>query len=120
MKRICIIGLTLLLVGCSAAGNFPHTSATNVDLAKKNYRVVKANAIGTSTGFSLLGILPLACPRVAKAKQHLTENAYGDRDGAFALINVTQEKSNTYLILFSLPKITMSADIIEFTDGGSN
>ena len=33
-----------------------------------------------------------------------------------ALANVAQDKSTVYLILFSIPKITVTADIIEFID----
>jgi hypothetical protein len=32
------------------------------------------------------------------------------------LVNVVHERSSTYFILFALPKITVRADVIEFTD----
>jgi hypothetical protein len=35
---------------------------------------------------------------------------------AQAYINVAEEKSTLYLILFSLPKLSVRADIVEFTE----
>jgi hypothetical protein len=39
-----------------------------------------------------------------------------------ALTNKTEDRSTWYLILFSIPEITVTADVIEFTDkaGGDN
>lgn len=111
---IAVVGL--LAVGCTAMGSMPQGTQTTVDLSKKNYRVVKANAVGESTGFSLFGVIPFSSPRHTKAMTNLYAKAEIKEGTAFALTNVLQERSNTYLILFSLPKLSISADVVEFTD----
>jgi len=118
MKRnFVLVGLALLLLtGCSAVGKFPHSSVTNVLLQENNYCMVKPNAIGTSTGFSLFGLLPMSAPRYTNAMTDLYDSAFLSNDRAYALANVVQEYSNAYLLLFSVPKLTVRADIIEFVD----
>ncbi len=106
----------LLLNACSSRGSFPHNSGTTVDLSRKNYRIVKPNAIGTSSGFRLLGIIPLAAPSYTSAMSDLYDNARIREGSATALVNISEEESGIYLILFSIPKLTVRADIIEFTD----
>ena len=112
-----VIGiLGLFLAGCTAVGSLSHGEATTVGLSRKNFRVVRANVIGESTGFSLLGFIPFVPPRQTKAMTDLYAKAGITEGTAFALTNVIQERSNIYLILFSLPKISIRADIVEFTD----
>jgi hypothetical protein len=118
MKVIICALLVLLLAfgGCSGKGVFRVSSGTQVDLSRKNYRVVKSNAVGSSSGFKLLGIIPFASPSYTSAMSDLYKDAKVQDGSANALVNVTQEESGIYLILFSIPKLTVRADIIEFTD----
>ena len=105
------------IAGCTRSGAFPHSSGTQVDLTRNNYRVIKPNAIGTSSGFRLLGFIPLASPRYTAAMSDLYRKAGVSEGGtAQALANVTEEHSSLYLILFSIPKLTVRADVIEFTE----
>ena len=104
------------LVGCSSVGTFPHASGTSVDLTKKNYRVVKANVTGESTGFALLGLIPIVSPTYTDAMSNLSAHGGIQEGKAQALVNVTQDRSTIYLILFSIPKLTVRADIVEFLD----
>jgi len=120
MKRkyfiICTL-IFLLFIGCSTGtGRYPTRAGTQVDLSRKNYRMVKVNAIGVSYGFRLLGIIPFASRRHTEAMSDLYEKAGLSDEKAFALINVADEESTIYLILFSLPKLTVRADVIEFID----
>ena len=116
--RILIIGICgiALLSGCASMGAFPHATGTEVDLNKKNYRVVKANVTGESTGFALFGIIPFVSPTYPDAMSNLSANGGIQEGKAQALVNVTQDRSVIYLILFSIPKLTVRADIIEFLD----
>lgn len=111
-----LLALLMISTGCSRVGTFPHSSGTEVDLTKKNFRVVKANAVGSSSGFALLGIIPFAQPSYTSAMSDLYDDAGIEEGTAQALVNVTQERSSLYLILFSIPRLTVRADIIEFVD----
>lgn len=103
------------LIGCSSVGTLPYGGTTKTDLTKKNFRMVKANARGQDSGFWLLGIIPFSSPTYADAMASLHEGV--EMEGkATALANVAKDKSTLYLILFSIPKITVTADIIEFLD----
>ena len=79
--------------------------------------MIKAGAIGHSSGFKLLGIIPFASPNYAEAKTDLYKSVGEPLTGrSVALANQTEDRSSIYLILFSIPKVTITADVIEFTD----
>jgi hypothetical protein len=114
---ILIIFLLLSISGCATStGIFPHTTGTNVDLTKKNYRVVKVNVVGKSVGFKIFGIIPITSPSYTGAMTDLYSNSSIKVGKAHALVNVIQERSSIYLFFFSIPKLTIRADIIEFTE----
>ena len=114
-KNYLILGiLFLFLMGCSSLGTFPHWTGTEVELTKPNYRVTKVNAIGESAGFSLLCLIPIVPPRYTTAMGDLYSKAGVSEGKSTALVNVTQEVSNSCLILFSTPTLTIRADVIEF------
>ena len=121
-KRVSAIGTVFLLgllaipSGCVNRGDFPRATGTQVELSRDNYRVVKSNVIGESTGFYFLGVIPILPPRRTAALTDLYSHTGLSAGKAEALINVAQERSTLYLILFSLPKLTVRADIIEFTE----
>jgi len=95
----------------------PNTTTTGVQLSQNNYKVVKAGARGESRGFRLLGIIPFGSPKSGAAKQRLYASVDQPLTGrAIALANQTEDRSTLYLILFSIPKLTVTADVIEFTD----
>ncbi len=104
--------------GCSSVGEMRGgTTGTDVQLNQKNYKLIKAGAIGHSYGFKLLGILPFDSPTAAAAKADLYKSVGEDLTGkAAALANQTEDRSSLYLILFSIPRITYTADVIEFVD----
>ncbi len=115
LTAVCML-VTLLAVGCTSTGTFPQTSGTQVDLSKKNFRIVKANAMGTSSGFKLFCFIPFTAPTYSEAMSDLYQKAGLTEGRAQTLTNVTQERSSLYLLLFSIPKLTIRADVIEFTE----
>jgi hypothetical protein len=131
MKLLKIIPILCLLTGCAAAlpalpalsGLIPASAGpqvlttTTVNLSRQNYKIVKANAIGSSVGFSFLGLFTFKSPGYDEAISSLYQYAGISEGRAQALVNVMHERSTTYFILFALPKITVRADVIEFTDG---
>jgi hypothetical protein len=100
----------------------PGGTGTNVTLQGNNYKMIKAGARGESGGFMLLGIIPFTLPNYADAKSDLYKSVGERLEGrSIALANQTYDTSTLYLILFSIPKITITADVVEFTasSGGS-
>jgi hypothetical protein len=115
VASVCLLAV-FLAAGCTSTGTFPQTSGTQVDLSRKNFRVVKANAMGSSSGFKLFGFIPFSAPTYSEAMSHLYKKAGVTEGKAQTLTNVTQERSSLYLVLFSIPKLTIRADVIEFTE----
>jgi len=128
MKSLKILPILLLLAGCAAAlpalpalsGLIPAANGTHilttttVNLSRKNFKIVKANAFGSSVGFSFLGIFSLKSPSYEEALTQLYRSADVSEGKSQALVNVMHEQTSTYFILFALPKITVCADVIEF------
>jgi hypothetical protein len=120
IKNLIIFCPFILLAGCASQGEFNHLNATDVNLNSNNYRIIKAGASGCSTGFNLLGFIPFASPHYSEAKADLYHSVTEPMNGrAIALANQTEDRSTIYLILFSLPKVTITADVIEFTGTNS-
>lgn len=116
LKILFIITIHILIYGCApAVGNMPQVSGATVDLRENNYKIIKVGAEGESKGFSLLGFIPLVSPTWAEAKADLYKKIGQKIEGrSIGLANQTEDWSNLYLILFSLPKITITADVVEF------
>ena len=112
------VALSILGTGCSSMTVNPQSSTvTGVQLSENNYKLVKAGVIGRSYGFKVLGIFPLASPSVGVARSELYRSAGSSLAGkSIALANVTEDRASTYLIAFSIPRLIITADIIEFTD----
>lgn len=90
---------------------------TEVNLAKSNYTIVKAGVKGESTGFCMFGFICFVSPNFADAKADLYQNANAKLEGrSIALANQTIDESSIYLILFSIPRIAITADLVEFKD----
>ena len=129
-KGLALLPILWSLTGCAAAlpalpalsGLIPATggpqvlTTTSVNLSRQNYKIVKANAIGSSMGFSFLGLITLKSPGYYEAITQLYQYAGVAEGKSQALVNVVHEHSSPYFILFALPKITVRADVIEFTD----
>jgi hypothetical protein len=97
-------------------GSMSGNTNTHVDLVGNNYKMLKPGASGSSSGFKLFGIIPFFEPSYAEAKTNLYNSTGLDLTGhAVALANQTEDHSNMYVILFSIPKVTVTADIVEFT-----
>ena len=122
----------LLLVVCSVTGCGPIPplpitlpsraeqvvvlTQTEVQLAQRNYRVVRTQVVGSSRGVALLGLLTVKPPDAIAAFAHLV-HAGGLAEGqARALINVIQHSRTPFFLLFSLPTITFRGDVVEFVD----
>jgi hypothetical protein len=114
---ITLICLCFISAGCCSLGTQPTPRAigTSVDLNRKNYRTLKAAVQGIDGGFRLFGIIPFA--RVSEGDAMVNLYSKVDVEGkATSIMNVTREYANRYFILFSLPYVKITADVIEFID----
>jgi hypothetical protein len=116
IRTLFLLGLLVVSFGCANRGVVPYPTGTQVELTRKNYRIVKSNALGRSSGFSFLGVIPILPPRQTNAMSDLYSRAGLSEGKAQALVNVIQEKSTLYLILFSVPRLTVRADVVEFIE----
>ncbi|MCG3149987.1 MAG: hypothetical protein PCFJNLEI_03454 [Verrucomicrobiae bacterium] len=107
-----------ILTGCSSTGEFKgQTTGAQASLTRKNFKMIKVNARGTSHGFRLLGFIPFANPNYAQAKARLYASVNQPLEGrATALVNQTEDRAALYFILFSMPRLTVTADVIEYLD----
>jgi hypothetical protein len=70
--------------------------------------------IGRSTGFSLLGLIPIIPPKFTKAMSETYAKAGIQEGESKTLANLIVEHSGSYWILFSLPEIIVRADVVQF------
>jgi hypothetical protein len=126
IKWICIASMTLLLGGCAAlaplaAPLLPNGSAsaefrtaTTVKLEQENFIVVKTNVVGRCKGFSLLGIITIVPARFDTAMDRLYGQAEMQPGRSQTLASLVMERSTTYWILYSVPRVSIRADVVEF------
>jgi hypothetical protein len=118
LKHLCLcVVIVFAAVGCASNPNtLPHAASDSVTLNKGNYKVVKAGAKGVSTGFVLLAI-PFGSPTYAEAKANLYKSVGESLEGrSIALVNQTSDTGGAWLLVVAFPTITITADVIEFTD----
>lgn len=108
----------ILSTGCASSRveNTMPSTQTQVNLNHANYKVIKAGAEGRSYGFRfLLGIIPITAPSTAAAREDLYRNVGQPVNGkSVALVNVVEDRSTTWLLLFSIPKVVVTGDVVEF------
>ena len=135
---ISALSATLALSSCvSHRMGDENIARTDIRLEQANYRVIATQVKGESTGFHILSAVPTSIPtslsdlgKFAKlspdggitikdaTKAQAIENLYkncGDlRNRPTALINLREQTGGTNYLIFSRPKTTITADVIEF------
>jgi hypothetical protein len=128
-KMIVLLGLVALTGGCASMAMLPSTfgslnpssasieihNQTEVKLTEGNFVVMKTNVVGQARGFSLLGFITMVPARFQTAMDRLYAKAEMQSGKAQTLGNVIMEKTSAYWILFSIPRISVRADVVEFT-----
>ena len=126
----CLLFVMIGMTGCAAiaalpidlpsvpsgAGPTSVLTLTEVHLRQRNYRVVQTNLRGASRGFALLGLITLKPPDATEAFAKLLAGVENLEGHAVAVINVMQDSSAPFFLLFSLPTITFRADVVEFVE----
>jgi ribulose-phosphate 3-epimerase len=128
LSLLALLALAALAGGCAAASALPIASLigspnaagleihseTDIRLETANFIVTQTNVVGQSEGFSLLGVLTIVPAKFTVAMNRLYAQAAMERGRPQTLANLVVEKNGPYYILFSLPQITVRADVIEF------
>ena len=133
LAALACLGLALA-GGCAAVSTLPIASVigspnasaleihsgTEVRLQDANFIVTKTNVVGQSQGFSLLGILTIVPAKFTTAASRLYTQAEMQQGRPQTLANMVMEKDSTYLILFSISRTAIRADVIEFIPAATN
>jgi hypothetical protein len=128
LTLLALLGLVSLAGGCAAVTALPVSSIlglpsasaleihnqTDVRLQQANFVLTKTNVVGQSQGFALLGLLTIVPADFSKAMSRLQARAGMQPGRAQTLANLVMERNSTYFILFSLPRVSICADVIEF------
>lgn len=139
LLTLAMAGMTAMtLCNCSSSNiKDVYVSDSQIRLDQANYRVVATQVKGEDKGFHLLSAFPTTIPTSlsalgdimklsadggiavtsasrAKAIENLYKNCGDLRNRPVALINLREEKSGVNLLIFSRPKVTITADLIEF------
>ncbi|MEJ0090689.1 MAG: DUF6567 family protein [Limisphaerales bacterium] len=125
-KFMAGLALVVMLGGCAGTAAAPLLSGllgtspldlrnqTSVQLSEGNFVLVKTNVMGQSRGFALLGIITIVPAEFNTAFSRLYSQAGMESGKSQTLADISVEKSGSYWILFSLPRCTVRADVVEF------
>ena len=133
VTSLAFLGLALA-GGCAAVSTLPVASVigspnasaleihsgTEVRLQEANFIVTKTNVVGQSKGFALLGILTIVPAKFTTAASRLYTQAEMQQGRSQTLAHMVMEKDSTYLVLFSIPRTAIRADVIEFIPAATN
>jgi hypothetical protein len=131
ISLFAFMGLVALSAGCAGAAATELPSAfssmnpsassleihnqTELRLTEGNFSVVKTNVVGQARGFALLGFITLVPARFETAMGRFYSKAEMQTGRAQTPGNLIVEKTSAYWILFSIPRVSVRADILEFT-----
>jgi len=131
ISLFALLGLVALSAGCAGAAATELPSAfssmnpsassleihnqTELRLTEGNFSVVKTNVVGDARGFALLGFITLVPARFETAMGRFYSKAEMQTGRPQTLGNLIVEKTSAYWVLFSIPRVSVRADLLEFT-----
>lgn len=133
MKRIAtliIAAASAILSSCSQTSYGPtaHSGDRNstraVSIDRSDCKLILGRAVGTDSGFSLLGFIPLKTPSESVAVDKMYENARQrgaqPEGNSRTFANTSIERTYKYFVLFGIPGIRSTGDLVEFGASESN
>ena len=108
------LGSTFSAMNPSASSLDIHNQ-TELKLTEGNFSVVKTNVVGEARGFALLGFITLVPARFETAMGRFYGKAEMQTGRPQTPGNLIVEKTSAYWILFSIPRVSVRADLLEFT-----
>lgn len=138
MKRVIVViaaALAVVVSGCAQAGSFTAGNLTTVELSQPNFEIVATGVAGQSTASYAIGVTvgngesagSLSLFRLGGTGQ-LYQEALADLWASFeaehgsaeerrlALTNIRYDSDTRNLLVWSDIKLSIRADVIEFTD----
>lgn len=134
---VFLLAMVIICSSCATSGLFTSAHITNVELSESNYKIVAKNVKGEAEAKYLLGfsgafrgeMQTLALVRIAgegllyqQAMENLwknfeTRHSQTVEGRKLALVNVRYDSDAlNVLLLYTKPKISIRADVIEFGD----
>ena len=135
IRLAALLGVAALTGGCAGLAAYPLSSTpallspagaveihnqTQVRLDQDNFVTVKTNASGKSKGFALLGLITIVPAKFSTALDRCYVQAGIESGTPQTLANVVMERNTTYWILFSIPEVSVRADVVEFVPAESS
>jgi hypothetical protein len=110
LRAAALASVLVAAAGCSSVQHIPDGQLGH----NERLRVVQRNVTANSSGFRLLGILPLAFPSQAGAERKILSDIDPVlRDSEHVLVNRRIENRTVYFFLGSVHTITLHADLAE-------
>jgi hypothetical protein len=106
--------LTSAVTGVAPNSSLEVHNDTSIRLQENNFVTVKTNLVGTSKGFKLLGFITFRPATLNEAMNRLYDAAEAQTGQPQTLAHLIVEHSGIYVVLFSIPRVTVRADLIEF------
>ena len=130
-----LLAMAVSVSGCAQAGMFAAANLTEVQLAEANYKLVAMNVSGEAEAGYVIGLsfssgistATLALWRIS-GEGLLYKEAMADFWANFeaehgpvigrqlALVNVRYDSDNLNLLVYTRPKLSIRADVVEFVD----
>lgn len=133
MKRIATLIIAAgaaLLSSCSQSSYGPTTHSgdrnrtSDVAIDRSDCKLILGRAVGTDAGFDLLGFIPLKSPSESIAVDKMYENARQrgaqPEGNSRTFANTSIERTYRYYVLFGIPGIRSTGDLVEFGASDSN
>ncbi len=128
LRVLMLVAACVLMTGCAAVVPFSSLLSglqsgpppqqihdeTRVDLFRDDFVLVRTNVIGQCKGFSLLGLITIVPATVTKATSRMYASAQMQPGEPQTPAHLIIEQTSSYYILFGIPKVTVSADIVAF------
>jgi hypothetical protein len=102
------------LLGSHNSASLEIHNQTDVKLTESNFATVKTNVVGQCKGFALLGLITIVPAQFTVAMNRLYEKAEIPPGHPRTLADLVMERTSSYWILFSIPKVSVRADVVEF------
>ncbi len=121
MKRtitiFSILTLAAIICGCgSTIGMYPSIAETQTQLNQSNYKVIQTGVTGSASAWYFLNVIPLGDSELYKRAMNDIRMKVSTGSRSYSFVNVTQDVSLVTYFIVSKSTVTITADVVEFTN----